>query len=538
MSPEGKTKDRRWIRSVILLLGLSWICSRSCFRTTFFTGLQLLTLNQQNSRHGLRKQSLSAIHTDPNKPKKKLYDNDWRPLPQFPRDEERYKLRFPKKEPEPVIFEPGSKCKAKVNQTNRYGALLNLEGYETMGWLPLQVMKHCTKIENLQSNGIRTGSIMDLRVLRMKDGKPGRPREVAVTQRDFPDYGTKLKGKVTKIFQDEAVLELENQTLLGYLQSSEVSEKLARHLNIGSEMDVTVKGYGQDDDGDYLDVTTLDWLKPGTKLKARVREIKEFHGGYHKRSNKWNVEMILDVNVEGKVHKCSLNHHDLLRASASFRADVQEGDWIDVSVKEHNQEKLSVSLDDWLAPGAHLKGRVTQYTRNGVRLEELIGHQNVTGWLDRSQIIGKPWPWTVEDSGLEIGSEIDVFLVEARQKKDSNQICVSLREKEIAYQTKMKGTVTEIGDFGATLKLEDQELPGYLHYTQIKTCGDLQSMKGSGLKVGSEIDVRVNQQTPNEIDVDLLDLIAVGKDDRLAKEGEGPAGWQGSFSGRPQGWNR
>eukprot|EP00933_Yihiella_yeosuensis_P042477 TRINITY_DN3707_c0_g1_i1.p1 TRINITY_DN3707_c0_g1~~TRINITY_DN3707_c0_g1_i1.p1 ORF type:complete len:223 (-),score=48.61 TRINITY_DN3707_c0_g1_i1:105-773(-) len=117
----------------------------------------------------------------------------------------------------------------------------------------------------------------------------------------------------------------------------------------------------------------------------------------------------------------------------------------------------------------------------------------------------------MEETGIEVGSMLDVIVVQDR----GNKIQVSLFER-LAPGTKLKGAVTEIFETGAALDLEGQKLPGWLPVDQFKKENEetkFQDMWETGLlEVGSMLDVTVRKhKVKNSIEVTLLEqLLAPG----------------------------
>eukprot|EP00933_Yihiella_yeosuensis_P042489 TRINITY_DN3707_c0_g1_i8.p1 TRINITY_DN3707_c0_g1~~TRINITY_DN3707_c0_g1_i8.p1 ORF type:complete len:253 (-),score=51.69 TRINITY_DN3707_c0_g1_i8:800-1558(-) len=182
------------------------------------------------------------------------------------------------------------------------------------------------------------------------------------------------------------------------------------------------------------------------------------------------------------------------------------GSMLDVRVRVHKvDDEIEVSLLELLAPGTRLKGKVTEIKQFAAVLD--LEGQTLPGWLHISQVKEGQRFKDMEETGLEVGSMLDVNVREHKHQ----QIEVSLLEL-LAYGTKLKGKVIKINKFGAVLDLEGQTLPGWLHRSQVKEGKSFKDMKESGLEVGSMLDVTVRKhKVKNSIEVTLLEqLLAPG----------------------------
>eukprot|EP00933_Yihiella_yeosuensis_P042487 TRINITY_DN3707_c0_g1_i5.p1 TRINITY_DN3707_c0_g1~~TRINITY_DN3707_c0_g1_i5.p1 ORF type:complete len:105 (-),score=15.60 TRINITY_DN3707_c0_g1_i5:611-925(-) len=91
----------------------------------------------------------------------------------------------------------------------------------------------------MEESGLEVGSTMDVTVLKQEAS------QIVVSLLEFVPPGTKLKGIVTEINEFGAVLDLEGQTLPGWVHKSRVREGGVENmeesgLEVGSPIDVTV----------------------------------------------------------------------------------------------------------------------------------------------------------------------------------------------------------------------------------------------------------------------------------------------------------
>jgi small subunit ribosomal protein S1 len=328
-------------------------------------------------------------------------------------------------------------------------------------------------------------------------------KEVMETN-DHPqvNVGDTLSGKVAKIEEKQALLEVDGFKYTAILPISEVSnihiEKISDVLNIGDEIKVAVKKFNPDKDELVVSKRTVDagfaWdelarkKESGEVFEAKVAEVVK--GG-----------LVVDVGLRGFVpaSQVELNYVEDFSdyKGKTLKLKVIELDRdnnrVILSQKAVLEEELQKQKDDLfnrIQEGSVIEGSVQRLTDFGAFVD--VG--GVDGLIHISEL-----SWEHVDSPAQVVKEGDRVKVKVlRVDRDNGRISLSLKATQpspwerVAQEIKpgdvVKGIVKRLVSFGAFVEIRPG-VEGLVHISQISN--RRVGTPNEVLKEGQEVEAKV-----------------------------------------------